>query len=172
MRQWSYGLVGAVLMVIAAPAASVLAAQTDFVFKQVPSAKLLAVKVDLREGYAPAFGKLVQFYLQHQEANIQYPQMTVGREPEVYAAIAFTGKVQAGGPVQIIELPAATVAEKRYKGAYGGLRNAVIGAIKELKAHGVTVDMTKTLRMLYRNSPDNTPPAELVTDIQIPVLKH
>ena len=30
----------------------------------------------------------------------------------------------------------------------------------------------KKLRFLYANSPDNTPPAELVTEIQIPVIQR
>jgi effector-binding domain-containing protein len=95
--------------------------------------------------------------------------MSVGTPPDVYAAIAFTGDVKPSAPVRIIELPAATVAVRTYKGGYAGLRNAVTDAVGELKARGVTVDLTKTLRLLYPNSPDNTAPADLVTDIEIPV---
>ncbi len=172
-RSIRLGISAAILGLVAALAIRPAAGQGGLEIKQVPALKVLAVKIDPREGYAPAFGRLVQYYLGHPEARVRFPQMSIGAAPDVYAAIAFEGEANESGPVRIMELPAAQVAATVHKGDYGGLAEAVRHAITALRAQGFVDDMAaKKLRFLYPNSPDNTPPSELVTEIQIPVTRQ
>lgn len=170
MQRQIVRLLATVLIAVGATSSTALGAGDSVVFKKVAAMNLVAVKVDPQAGYAPAFGDLVQYYLQHPEAKVRFPQMSVGSPPNVYAAIAFDGEAHASGPVRVLHLPAATVAVSAYKGDYAGFPAAVKAAVSELQASGIATDMTKMLRLLYRNSPDNTPPNELVTEIEIPTV--
>jgi effector-binding domain-containing protein len=166
MYPWiKWGLIGCFWLT----AAIASAAESEFVFKRIPQMDIVAVKVDPQKGYAPAFGELVQYYLQHPEAKVKFPQMSVEVAPDHYAAIAYTGVVHESGAVRIIRLPEAMVATAMYRGDYGGLPAEVRRDIAKLRDQGAVVDTTKVLRLLYMNSPDNTAPGELLTEIEIPV---
>jgi effector-binding domain-containing protein len=129
---------------------------------------VLAVKVDGRDGYAAAFGRLVGFYLKHR-VQVIFPQMSLEADGTSLAAIAFDGNATADSDVTIMTLPAALVAVQPHIGPYGTLSQSIAKTIDAAQQWGCTPDTSRYLRLLHRNSPDDTPADKLVTEIQIPV---
>jgi DNA gyrase inhibitor GyrI len=64
------------------------------------------------------------------------------------------------------------MASKIYKGSYEKIGKAIQNVFREILATKKYVPKKgKPLRLLYWNSPDDNYPQDLITEIQIPVIK-
>lgn len=144
------------------------AAHANDTVQTVPAQRVIAVKVDGANGYAVAFGKLVGFYLRN---NIQvvFPQMSLEGGETSYAAIAFNGAALPDNGVSVFDLPATKVVTQVYTGPYSGLPQSIASTAAAAQKRGCTVDASRFMRLLHRNSPDDTPADKLITEIHIPV---
>lgn len=144
------------------------AAEEAGTVKDIPSQRVLSVKVSQPDGYAPAFGMLVEYYLRRR-TQVVFPQMSLEMDAGSFAAIAFLGEAAETDEVKILDLPAAKVITLIHKGPYDALSASIGRTFAAVGRRGCIPDTAKVLRLLHPNSPDNTAAADLVTEIQLPV---
>jgi len=98
------------------------------------------------------------------------PQAVAPEKSRYDAAFTFTGEPPAGVD-GVHELAAGTYVEYRHAGPYGELGRAFGEAHRQLHELGGYRMRRGACLEIYRNDPAKTPPAELVTDIYLPVEK-
>jgi effector-binding domain-containing protein len=91
---------------------------------------------------------------------------------DLYAAMAFEGSPHETQEVKILELPSATVAALVHRGPYTRLSVSVKKLVEAVRDAGYAPQEKAMLRLLHRNTPEDTAPADLQTEIQIPVIKR
>jgi len=162
-------LVAAAFAVCAA--AAVFASPEDrFALKPVPAQRVLIVKVDSVFGFGAAFERLAQYCSREAGVRAVLPQMTLSGARDFFAAVAFEGSPRETEDVRILELPPATVATAIHQGPYRLLPQAVRELTDAVRDAGYAPNERAMLRLLHKNSPENHPPEELVTEIQLPVV--
>jgi AraC family transcriptional regulator len=98
------------------------------------------------------------------------PQSTPADRCRYDAAFSFTGDAPTGVD-GVHDLSRGTFVHYRYVGPYDGMGEAFADAHKQLRALGGYRMRDGACIEIYRNDPAKTPPAELVTDIYLPVAK-
>jgi AraC family transcriptional regulator len=96
------------------------------------------------------------------------PQTVPPEKSRYDAAFTIPGEPPAGVD-GVHELPGGTFAEYRHVGPYDELGRAFGEAHRQLRGLGGYRMRKGACREVYRNDPAKTPPAELVTDIYLPV---
>lgn len=135
----------------------------------LPETQVLAVAPS-PGAYAVAFGKLVGYYARpHPEFKVAFPQMSLSLGSKNYAAIAFSGTSTGDKDVKILTLPACNFVSETYIGNYPGIEPAIQALAKKAKAQHLTMRDDCGVRILHRNSPDDTPVDKLVHDIYVAV---
>ena len=142
----------------------------EITFKEVPAQQLLVVEYDGNGHIAPYFGKLVAYYNKEQiPFKVIFPQMTNEYSTHnQWVAIAFTGDAEETQDVKIKFLPKTNVASIIHKGSYQSLSDSIRWFYKELYKRK-NFPSSGPIRLLYRNSPDDNYPEDLITEIQIPL---
>jgi effector-binding domain-containing protein len=127
-------------------------------FKQIATQNLLVVEYKGEGNIAPYFGELVAYYNRDKKPfEIVFPQMTVEfSSNNQWIAIGYIGEAYETEHIKLKQLPSVTVATAMHKGSYQTIGNTIR-------------DLYAQLRLLYHNSPDNTQPSELLTEVQVPV---
>lgn len=143
-------------------------------FKNVPEQTILYVIHNGNDHIATSFAKLVAYYMKESTPfSIIFPQMTIQMpNNEIWVAIAYKGEAEETNNVKLTKIPAVLVASKIYKGSYEGISKTIKETFREILATKQYVpkdDMP--LRLLFWNSPDDNLPQDLITEIQIPVIK-
>jgi effector-binding domain-containing protein len=143
-------------------------------FMNIPAQKILYVVHKGNEPVATSFAKLVAYYMKDSTPfTVIFPQMTIQvSSNEKWVAIAYTGNASETNDVKLKEMPACLVASKVYKGSYDKIGNFIKETYREIlttKQYVPKDDMP--LRLLYWNSPDDNQPKDLITEVQIPVVK-
>jgi effector-binding domain-containing protein len=142
----------------------------EIIFKDVAEQKILVVEYTGEGHIAPYFGRLVAYYNKEDTPfKVLFPLMSIefSRQNQ-WVAIAFTGKAQETSDVKIKILPAVKVASVIHKGSYQSLSDTIGRLYKRLYKQK-KFPSSKPLRLLYKNSPDDNYPEDLITEIQIPV---
>ena len=135
----------------------------------LPETQVLAVAPS-PGAYAVAFGKLVGYYARpHPEFKVVFPQMSLSLGSENYAAIAFSGTSTGDKDVKILTLPACNFVSETYIGNYPGIEPAIQALVKKAEAQHLTMRNDCGVRILHRNSPDDTPVDKLVHDLYVAV---
>jgi|GEM_PF-2230056 len=98
------------------------------------------------------------------------PQTTPTDKSRYDAAYTFTGEAPAGVD-GVHELAGGTFVQYHHVGPYDELGRAFGEAHRQLRALGGYRMREAACLEIYRNDPDKTPPAELVTDVYLPVEK-
>jgi effector-binding domain-containing protein len=143
-------------------------------FKDVPEQKVLYVVHKGSEHIASSFAKLVAYYMKDSTPfTVVFPQMTIQvSDNQTWVAIAYTGDAYESSEVKLGHLPAVLVASKIYKGGYEKISETIRETFREILDTKQYVPKDNApLRLLYWNSPDDNQPKELITEIQIPVMK-
>jgi effector-binding domain-containing protein len=143
-------------------------------FKNVPEQKILYVIHKGSGHIATSFAKLVAYYMKDSTPfTVIFPQMIIqASDAQTWVAIAYTGNAYETNDVKLGKLPAVLVASKIYKGSYEKLSEPIKEAYREILATRQYVPKEGApLRLLYWNSPDDNQPQDLITEIQIPVIK-
>jgi DNA gyrase inhibitor GyrI len=144
-------------------------------FKDVPGQSIIYVVHKGPGHIALSFARLVAFYTKDATPyDVVFPQMTIQvSDSETWVAIAYTGAASGSQDVRLASLPAATMASKVCKGSYENLGAAISQAYREIAATKRYVPAGGVpLRLLYWNSPDDHRPRDLITEIQIPVIRR
>jgi effector-binding domain-containing protein len=147
-------------------------ADGDFDLKSVSTQRVLTVKVGSFAEFPAAFEKLAEYV--DAEADLRAIQtMSLGSSrDDLYAAMAFEGSPHETQEVKILELPSATVAALVHRGPYTRLSVSVKKLVEAVRDAGYAPQEKAMLRLLHRNTPEDTAPADLQTEIQIPVIKR
>lgn len=147
-------------------------ADGDFDLKSVSPQRVLTVKVGSFAEFPAAFEKLAEYV--DAEADLRAIQtMSLGSSrDDLYAAMAFEGSPHETREVKILELPSATVATLVHRGPYSRLPWSTKKLIDAVNAAGYAVQEKGMLRLLHRNTPEDTAAADLLTEIQVPVIKR
>lgn len=138
----------------------------------LPETKVLAVAPSpgVPGAFAVAFGKLVGYYARPQsDFKVVFPQMSLTLGTKNYAAIGYTGVAKGENDVEVFSLPACNFVTLTYVGNYGGISPAVKALIEKAKAQHLAIRDGCGIRILHRNSPDDTPADKLIHDIYVPV---
>ncbi|OGD71786.1 MAG: hypothetical protein A2Y64_07375 [Candidatus Coatesbacteria bacterium RBG_13_66_14] len=136
-----------------------------------------------RKGYDPegvqgAFGRLGEFLGKNPPGEKTLvlglswddPQTTPTEKSRYDAAYTLTGEAPTGVD-GVHELAAGTFVEYHHVGPYDELGKAFGEAHRQLHLLGGYKMRKGACIEIYRNDPGTTPPAELVTDIYLPVEK-
>jgi effector-binding domain-containing protein len=143
-------------------------------FKNVPDQKILYVIHNGNDHIAASFAKLVAYYMKESTPfSIIFPQMTIQMSNnETWVAIAYKGEAEETNNVKLSKIPAVLVASKIYKGSYENMNKTIKETFREILATKQYVPNDDIpLRLLFWNSPDDNLPQDLITEIQIPVIK-
>ena len=143
-------------------------------FKKIPGKNIIYVVHKGNEHIASSFAKLVSYYLKEETPfKVIFPQMTIKvSDSDTWVAIAYTGEAYESGDVKLGKIPAGIMASKIYKGSYEKIGKAIQDVFREILATKKYVPKKgEPLRLLYWNSPDDNYPQDLITEIQIPVMK-
>ena len=146
--------------------------------------KIKAMKVISIRKVLPAYKHQGELYttlgqfIGRTHAPCSGPPMTIYhdkdfKESDVDVEVVFPmwRSVKTEGEIKFQELPACDkVATLMYKGPYDGIGKAYNGLLRWVEAN--SYDVTGPNREVYHNDPGTTRPADLVTEIQIPVEKH
>jgi len=146
----------------------------ELLFKDVPEQKILYVVHNGNEHIASSFAKLVAYYNKDSTPFvISFPQMTIQvSDNQTWVAVVYSGNAYETKDVKLGKLPAVLVASKIYKGSYDRIGETIRETIREILATKRYVPKDGTpLRLLFWNSPDDNQPQDLITEIQIPVIK-
>ena len=105
--------------------------------------------------------------------SIIFPQMNIQMSNnETWVAIAYKGEAEETNNVKLSKIPAVLVASKIYKGSYENMNKTIKETFREILATKQYVPNDDIpLRLLFWNSPDDNLPQDLITEIQIPVIK-
>ncbi len=88
-----------------------------------------------------------------------------------YAGVVFDPVVEPDGPAEALAVPAGRWAEHRLLGPYSQMETTFRRLYCEwLPTSGHAPDGGRPAMEIYRNSPMSTPPAELITDLLVPIL--
>lgn len=139
--------------------------------KSVSSQRVLSIRVGSPREFPLAFDKLAQ-YCGHESDMHPTAELSVGSTRAMYAAVAYTGNPRETEDVKVLDLPAATVATRIHKGPYENLPISIKELVDEVRHAGYAPDESALLRLLYRNSPRDNPPENLLTEIQLPVTRR
>ena len=158
------------LMAVALTALSALPVRAEpLKVVALPETQVLAVAPS-PGAYAVAFGKLVGYYARpHPEFKVVFPQMSLSLGSENYAAIAFFGTATGDKDVRVLTLPACNFVSETYIGNYPGIEPAILALVKKARTQHLTMRDDCGIRILHRNSPDDTPVDKLVHDIYVAV---
>ena len=138
----------------------------------LPETQVLAVAPlpGVSGAFAVAFGKLVGYYARpHSDFKVIFPQMSLTLGSKSYAAIAFSGVSKGEGDVEVLSLPACNFVSETYVGNYTGIGAAVQALIEKAKAQHLTIRDGCGIRILHRNSSDDTPADKLIHEIHVAV---
>lgn len=138
----------------------------------LPETKVLAVAPSpgVPGAFAVAFGKLVGYYARpHSDFKVVFPQMSLTLGTKNYAAIAYSGVAKGENDVEVLSLPACDFVTATYVGNYGGIGPAVQVLIERATAQRIAIRDGCGVRILHRNSPDDTPADKLIHDIYVAV---
>jgi effector-binding domain-containing protein len=139
--------------------------------KSVSSQRVLSVRVASPREFPVAFDKLAQ-YCGHESGLRPTAELSVGSTRTMYAAVAYIGDPRETDEVKVLDLPAATVATRIHRGPYEDLPTSIKKLVDEVRHAGYAPDESALLRLLYKNSPRDNPPEDLITEIQLPVMKR
>ncbi|MCX7021823.1 MAG: AraC family transcriptional regulator [bacterium] len=133
-----------------------------------------------QEGIDEAWRKLLPYYSTRHPKKVEEACLGLSWDNPVVievdrcryeAAMAVDEGTKPEGEVGVRRLPGGTYAQYRYVGPYSGLSETFDRLIKVwLAGSGYTMRDEPCLEF-YRSDPGKTPPAELVTDIYLPVEK-
>lgn len=148
-------------------------ADGDFNLKSVSTQRVLTVKVGSIAEFPAAFEKLAEYVDSDADLRPILPPMSLGSSrDDLYAAMAFEGSPHETREVKILELPSATVATLMHRGPYSRLPVSVKKLVDAIRDAGYAPQERAMLRLLHRNTPQDTAPEDLLTEIQVPVIKR
>jgi effector-binding domain-containing protein len=147
----------------------------DLDLMPLPETTVLAVEAASNRpaDYASAYGKLVGFYTRpNRTFKTIFPQMSLSLNGHSYAAIAITGTAQAESGIAVLTLPSCQFAHQTYVGNYPGLAPVIESIIATASREGLAVNPGCAIRILHKNSPDDTPVEKLIHEIYVPLVKR
>ena len=120
--------------------------------------------------------KLVQYYLlkESDDYEIVFPQLSVesGNINGSYYAIGFRGNPKETKDVKKTQLKGGLFASFIYKGNYKNISSAIGSTFQQVLKTGKYVPHNDgEIRLLYWNSIDDNSPDDLITEIQVRILK-
>ncbi len=159
-----------ILLLTSVCSVATVLAEEPVKIKQVDSQNLLVVEYKGEGNIAPYFGELVAYYNRDKKPfDIIFPQMSVEfSSNNQWIAIGYTGEAYETEHVKLKQLPSVTVASAMHKGSYQTIGATIRDLYAQLRVNQYYPN-GQPVRLLYLNSPDNTQPTELLTEIQIPV---
>lgn len=161
------------VLLFAACCCAAVHADGGFDLKSVSTQRVLTVKVGSFAEFPAAFEKLAAYVDNETGLRPILPTMSLGSSREdLYAALAFEGEPHETPDVKILELPPATVATIVHRGPYSRLPVSVKRLVEAARDAGYAPQQKAMLRLLHRNTPQNTAPDDLLTEIQVPVIKR
>lgn len=165
-------LYAAVIMLLTAGSSYPAQADGELDLKSVSTQRVLTVKVGSFAEFPAAFEKLAEYVNSDTELRAIQPMSLGSSRDDLYAAVAFEGSPHETREVKILELPSATVATLVHRGPYSRLPISVKKLIEAIRGAGYAPQEKAMLRLLHRNTPEDTAPEELLTEIQLPVVKR
>jgi effector-binding domain-containing protein len=140
--------------------------------KSVAAQRVLSVKVGSPREFPAAFEQLEAYCGHASGLHRVAPEMSLGSSRAFYAAVGFEGEPRETEDIKVLDLPPATVVTRLHKGPYRDLATSIKKLVDDVRNAGYTPDESAWVRLLHFNTPDTTAPANLLTEIQLPVIKR
>jgi AraC family transcriptional regulator len=122
------------------------------------------------QGYTHALGrKLMPDVVRLIGVYYDDPGLVAEAELRSFAAVVVTPDVQPAPPIERIDVVARDYAVLRYKGPYSDMRAAYAWLFGTWLPQSGREAADAPMLEEYLNSPHNTPPAELLTDLMLPL---
>lgn len=140
--------------------------------KPVAGQKVLTVEVASVSEFPAAYDKLAQYCRGTDGLCPTLPRISLGNLERMLAAVQFHGAPHETADVHVYELPPATVATRVHVGPYWQLPWSVRELIDAAEQAGYAPDKNNMLRLVHKNSPEDSPSSDLITEIQLPIVKR
>jgi effector-binding domain-containing protein len=148
-----------------------------FQIKEVADKNILYITHTEDKGHiSNSLIKLIQFYLlkESDDYKVVFPQFSMESRNinGNYYAIGFKGTPKASKEIKTTQLKGGLFASFIYKGNYKNIGSAIRGTFQKVLKTGKYVPHDdEEIRLLYWNSIDDNHPKDLITEIQVRVVK-
>ena len=149
----------------------------EFQIKEVADKNILYVIHTEDKGHiSNSLINLIQYYLLNEsnDYEVVFPQLSVESRNIIgsYYAIGFKGKPKESNDVKTTRLQGGLFASFIYKGNYKNIGPSIRKTFqKVLKTEKYVPHSDEEIRLLYWNSIDDNHPRDLITEIQIRIVK-
>jgi effector-binding domain-containing protein len=149
----------------------------DFQIKEVADKNILYVVHTKYQGHiSNSLIKLIQYYLLQDNDNYEvvFPQLSIESRniKGQYYAIGYKGNPEETNEIKRTQLKGGLFASFIYKGNYKEIGSAIRNVFQKVLQTGKYMPHNnEEIRLLYWNSIDDNHPKDLITEIQVRVVK-